>query len=114
MLYKSLHLLLILATLSFGFAEAVEVSPVATDTHVSASSGEAESHHQHHQETSHEASGDHAADSHCSQCCHLSLNALACFGSVTNKTLSSQPAISRYQRRWVTQTPLTPFRPPIA
>ena len=114
MLYKSLHLLLILATLSFGFAEAVEVSPVAADTHVSASTGEAESHHQHHQETSHEAAGDHAADSHCSQCCHLSLNALAWCGAVTDQTLLPHLGISRYQRRWVTQKPLTPFRPPIA
>lgn len=114
MLYKSLHLLLILATLSFGFAEAVEVSPVASDTHVSASIGEAESHHQHHQESSHEAAGDHASDSHCSQCCHLSLNALAWCGAVSNQSLSPYLGTSHYQRRWVTQTPLTPFRPPIA
>ncbi|MDD9893707.1 MAG: hypothetical protein OXT49_09425 [Gammaproteobacteria bacterium] len=93
------------------------MSPVAAETHLSANTVEAESHHQHHQhhqEKSHEAAGDHAADSHCSQCCHLSLNALAWCGSVTDKTLSPHLGISRYQRRWVTQTPLTPFRPPIA
>lgn len=108
MLLKSLHLLLVLATLMFGFAEAMEGTPIAGDSPPTLSMAGEE--HQHHEAESHADE----ADSHCSQCCHLSLNALPRCNAVTNVSAFKQHGVSNYARRFVSQTPLTPFRPPIA
>lgn len=108
MLLKALHLLLMLATLSFGFAEAMEGTPIAGDSPPTVSMAGEE--HQHHEAESH---ADEAG-SHCSQCCHFSLNALPRCNAVTNVSPLKQHDVSHYARRLVTQTPLILFRPPIA
>lgn len=108
MLLKALHLLLVLSTLTFGFAEAMEGTPVANDSPPTLSIAGEE--HQHHEAESHADE----ADSHCSQCCHLSLNALPRCNAVTSALPFKQNGASSYARRLVSQTPLTPFRPPIA
>lgn len=109
MFHKALHLLLMLSTLSFGLAEAVEETPFAADS-ISTISMVGEVEHQHHEAESH-AEG---TESNCSQCCHLSLNALPRCETSVRSTPSNHQAVSTYARRLITQTPLTPFRPPIS
>lgn len=108
MLIKSFHLLLMLATLTFGFAEAMEGTPIAGESPPTVNMVGEE--HQHHEAELHAEE----ADSHCSQCCHLSLNVLPRCNAVTNVSSFKQRGASNYARRLVSQNPLNPFRPPIS
>lgn len=107
MILKALHLLLMLSTLTFGFAEAIEAPPIAASSDSAASVMSEE--HKHHEKDSH-ADG---ADSHCSQCCHLSLNALSRLNDSPSILLSRQLGASHYARLLVTHPPTLPYRPPI-
>lgn len=108
MILKALHLLLMLSTLTFGFAEAIEAPPIAasSDCVVRVMNEE----HQHHENDSH-LDGE---GSHCSQCCHLSLNALPRLNDSPNIQLSRQVGVSNYRRQLVTHPPTLPYRPPIS